>query len=520
MDSQPGNRPASGVLVLVLAAQAIGLAFLAVTDTSFWIDEFGTARIADAESLARWWGQFINWHDSDMQMPFYHLFMFVWSKAFGFSEFAMRMANWPFLVLAQAAFLWVFRRVPRFALLLILVSGLHPMIWYYLNEARPYLMVFFGAAWTLCGLVSLYARVHGLDDIAAYSPWMLVVGAVVLAGSSMLGAPWAAAAVVVALYLHLCERASLVERIRRVWFPYAVLVVSLAGLALFYGYTLLRGARGTTAFASDVHTLLFSGYELLGLSGLGPGRLELRSQDMAALEGWVASILCGAAILGASIAAGLQAIRARTSARDQIVMAASILAPAFFIAAAGFLMHWRVLGRHFMPALPAILMLIALGANVWLSRRRVWSFGLAAALFVTIALSGISMIHPRHGKDDYRSAAEATFRTLASGDLVWWAAYNVGARYYGVPLVGTERTEAECRSVEGVEGLVVYDASNLPAHCLGRLPDPDWIVLSWPDRFDTRGALADWIEKSGFEKVAELPAFTIWRAPPPASTRG
>jgi hypothetical protein len=240
---------------------------------------------------------------------------------------------------------------------------------------------------------------------------------------------------------------------------------------------------------------------------------------VAALDGWVASIICGAAILGASIVAGLQAIRARTNARDQIVMAASILAPALFIAAAGLLMHWRVLGRHFMPALPAILMLIALGASVWLGRRRVWAYGLTTALVTAIAFSGISMIHPRHGKDDYRSAAEATFRALESGAVVWWAAYNVGARYYGVPLVGTERRGEACRSVEGIEGLVVYDASNLPAHCLGRLPEPDLIVLSKPDRFDRRGALTDWVEESGFEKVAELAAFTIWRAPA-ASTRG
>ncbi len=224
-------------------AQAALTAMYIITDGSLWIDEFGTARIAEADTFAIWWRQFINWHDSDIQMPFYHGFMFVWTKWFGFSEYALRMANWPFFILAEAALLWTFRGVPRFALTLLLLSSLHPLIWYYLNEARPYIMVYLGATLTLCALVSLYADIHEAQGIQPYSPWLLTGGLLLLAGSSMLGAPWVVAAVLLALYFHLSNVEAGVRLVKAGRLAYSALGLGLLLLAGFYVYTLLRGAR-------------------------------------------------------------------------------------------------------------------------------------------------------------------------------------------------------------------------------------------------------------------------------------
>ncbi len=176
-------------------------------------------------------------------------------------------------------------------------------------------------------------------------------------------------------------------------------------------------------------------------------------------------------------------------------------------------MHWRVLGRHFMPFLPIVLALLALGATSLLAGGRNWGRALASLLIVTLAVSGISMGFPRHAKDDYRSAADLTLQALASGSTVWWAAFGNGAHYYRVPLRGTAaRPGDDCRSFDGPAEPVAYYVSNQRPHCLESLPEPDLIVLSKPNTFDRRGSITRSIAEFEFEQTAELPAFSVWRA--------
>jgi len=64
------------VIGALIAVQTVLAASLVISGGSFWIDEFGTVRLADVATLAEWWEQFLGWHDSDLQMPLYHFYVF------------------------------------------------------------------------------------------------------------------------------------------------------------------------------------------------------------------------------------------------------------------------------------------------------------------------------------------------------------------------------------------------------------------------------------------------------------
>lgn len=509
------KNPLTFALVsLALVLQATLVAVWGITAESLWIDEFDTAKIADSATLATWWEQFRTWGDADTQMPLYHFYMFIWAKLFGFSEYALRMANLPWLILAGAALLWTFRATPVFAVPLIMLSTFHPFLWYYLNEARPYLMVFAGASWTMCALINLYTHVQQLEvPMGQYSAWLLTLGMLTLAGSSMIGAPWAALAAGVALYLHMRDPREGWRSVAPHGLAYGVLGLGLLLLALYYIYTLAMGTRSTAPFETDLKTLLFAGYELLGLSGLGPGRLQLRAEGVAALEGWLVFLCLGTIIILAGLAYGLRALLYIVGSRKILLLLAITCLPVLFIAGAGFMMHWRVLGRHFMPALPVIVCLLALGMSSLLHTGRRWGVVSVAILTTTIVVSGVSMQFPRHAKDDYRSVAELSLQALESGQTVWWGADLLGAWYYGLPITRTTPLDTGCGPNGGPSGRLAIHVSSVSYACLAALPAPQIVVLSKPDLFDREGALERWVDEFRFRREQEFPAFAIWRAP-------
>jgi hypothetical protein len=492
---------------VLLIAQSLLVVWAVITDQSLWLDELGTAEIANIGSLWEWWQRFHQWANSDLQMPLYHLYVFAWSKAFGFSEYALRLSNWPLFVLAEAMLLWTFRRFPLFAVAAFVLSTFHPLLWYYLDEARPYIMVFLGAVWTFCSLAGLFSRVHG-DGTVAYSPWIFAAGVVILAGSNMVGVFWAASALLLALVLHWHGDKALLLRYR---LPYLALLAALAVLAAFYAYTLTRGARATTAYETNVLTVLFAAYELLGLSGLGPGRLELRADGPTALRAWLAPLLLGSIVLGLGLLHGLLVLKNFIGPRRVAAVLAALFIPAAIIVATGFLMHWRVVGRHLMPVVPFVSLLLSLSVAALIADGRRRSLLCAAIIVTTVVVSGVLMRSPRHAKDDYRLAAEVTRHALVNGQTVWWAAASEGTGYYQVPINRPVEQKDGCPRFASVNRGGAIDVSQIGGQCLAQLPAPSIVVFSERGGFPSATAVKDWMRRQGFTSSREWPAFSLWQ---------
>ena len=489
------RRPPSSSLVLLLAiAGGFAVAIASISAQSFWIDEAHTAWEASQPTLAQWWREIVAGKGSDLQMPFYMLYIWAWEKIFGHAEWWLRAANVPWLLVGLLALV---RR--RAEMLVVTIAS--PFVWYCLDEARPYAMQIATSLLVLAALCRL-SETSGPEFASEERTWfaLLACGLVLLSGSSLLGMVWAGAAAGAALVAF--PRARSWCLIRSHMLIVLAAMSFLIGLASYYLWTLKSGAHPYSGASTDVRNILLVGYELLGFSGMGPGRFQIRTGGLAAFRAYLIPLAVYGGLLVSVLYAGARGILRRT--RQKAIIGAMLVvgAAAFFILAAGYVTHFRVLGRHCAPLLPVLLWSIAAGLRTLWERRFILGRVLAVGFIVASFSSCVSLrLGLRHAKDGYREAAAVARGALAKGEVVWWNADTVAARFYGVLI-----SEPKGPPVPGGAWVI----QNCTREALDRAPVPQLIVTSKADLYDVTGALADYVARGGFQTTGSLPAFTLW----------
>ncbi|EJJ28543.1 hypothetical protein PMI11_03188, partial [Rhizobium sp. CF142] len=167
----------------------------AISGQSYWIDEANTAWRAAEPQFGALLARMVAETGSDAQMPFFLVAIWAWEKVAGDGEIALRVMN--LLWLVPGLYIFANGRADR-----LLVAGTSAFLWYYIDEARPYGMQI-GASLMVFGLLEravVAASDRGADGppLRPYQAWLLAFGLIALAGSSLLGAIWAAAAVAAA----------------------------------------------------------------------------------------------------------------------------------------------------------------------------------------------------------------------------------------------------------------------------------------------------------------------------------
>jgi hypothetical protein len=203
-----------------------------------------------------------------------------------------------------------------------------------------------------------------------------------------------------------------------------------------------------------------------------------------------------------------------------ILMFALALFPVAVVVTSGFVMHWRVLGRHLMATVPILNLLLAMGLVGLLARRSrpAWALraSIAVACLALLTLSSMSLrFAERHNKDDYRGAVAIAQEAVSKGQRVWWAGAHLGANHYRLPgefdFMGEMTGESKpvpCTDQPGAQPV-----AHTNRECLQRLAPPDVIILSKPDVFDGSGAIGEYLKAGGYIAVQRLPAFVVWRLP-------
>jgi|ERR1700730_1169981 len=483
---------------------SILVAIWAISSGSLWIDEFGTWLLTRADSIPEWWRRFQSWPDSDSQIPLYHFFMYEWTKVVGTDAVAMRTSNVGMFVIATLALLWPFRSRPTISIPIIFTSCLSAPIWYYLNEIRPYIMLYLGT----CLMVGATIESMGSQQRSnSFEIMALCVGAVLLSGASVVGIAWAASAILFILIYSLAIRKhSLSDLVNKHYFTLAIAMLCITALVGHDIRMFALGKRPALLHESNILTLLFSFYTNVGLLGVGPGMLDMRANGVSALAPF-APIVAFSAILFSLVAiGGLLEIRMMLGIRTIVLLIGCILLPVLFTFALGLVLHWRVLPRHLIPLASLFSLLYAFGLAWWWRRR----FAGRAVTLISVIIMGYSSLSvryaPRHAKDDYKHAAELAAIELARDGRVWWIADIRGALYYGMAYASEELEAPHTRHIRGVQ----INVSEKTFSFLSAQAPPTLVLLSKPE-FDAQNVVSNYLSVNRYQLVESFPAFTAWR---------
>jgi hypothetical protein len=488
---QPSSFRSSNTWLALLIA---GMAALAVTNRSFWIDEYFVAELIKETTLGRLWERIK--HYPEVQMPLYMSYIWAQTRVFGTSEWLMRAAGIPWFVAGAIVFLIGMRRVIGTALVPALVVSSSAFAWYYLNEARVYSLQM-GMALALAG--SGAALIQSLSANQPVRGWMSVFLASLwlLCATSVLGAMWGF--FLFAGFAFIVPRSHWWPLLRMAPFGLTVCALGLAALAGYYAWTTTLQPKPTPG-ETTVQTALFACYEIIGASGLGPGRIDLRANGIGALKPFAIPLTLFLATGALVLWQGLREFHKRCGWRRTGLFLGMMALPFIVLCTLGVFTHMRVLGRHATPLLPLVLVLFAFGI-VRLTRSNGAPGRIIASLFLFLSLVSCLSVRfaSRHEKDDYRSAAHVAKVAVAEGKKVWWNANDMGADYYQVPV-------QKDFFQPGLIKLIL----NRSEDDLRSLPEPDIVIASKPDLFDRQGGLDAYLRRRGFRPTAHLPAFTIW----------
>jgi hypothetical protein len=508
--TQTGNTRFT-MSVLVMAGLLVCLT--AINTQSYWIDEAGTAYKAMQSTLPDWWHAMRAEGNSNLQLPAYLLFAWGWEKLVGLDEFALRAGNGLWFLPGLVVMALALKRTSLWCWGVSLALLFSPFAWYYLNEARPYAMQI-GAS---CIVFAALYQLGQIQNTGLFGErgWVIVfcMGSLLLAASGMLAMLWLGAfwggAILSTTKNHLRELA-------RAYLGWWLLTCGLLfAFGLYYLWTMSIGARATTAGTTDVKNILFVFYELLGFTGLGPGRLEIRYGGFAVFRQWLPWLVIYGMASTVLLGRGCQQIVMNFSRRTVTSWLIAFVLVFGFILAVGFKVQFRVLGRHCTPVLPLVLFVQGLGLASCLGSGK-WIWRLLALLFLGGCLVSDANVRfaERHAKDDYRGAAALARQALARGDSVWWSADVQGAEVYHLPV----------RRITGATNVALVVINSNEKFIKG-LPRPDLVLASKPDLYDSSGALENYLVNSGFHRTAALSAFTAWQParnsirPPAAATR-
>lgn len=471
------NRNHYQIVWLALVAILVGAA--AITTQSLWMDEGSGVFKALIPDLKSWWAMTLRLRGSDVQMPVYMFLLWCWVQLGAISEFALRAINLPWLVLAVI----VLRHV-RFWPLVCLVS---PFVLYYTGEIRPYAMQIAGGALAAAALAKVISHRNHHNFIGLHAAGAATL---LLISSSLTAVLWAGG-----LWLGiLIIRPDWLAR-RKFWFESIPWIVGGLAFGAYYAFTLIEGYRAAGTEGSSVLSVLYGGYEMAGLLGLGPTKTELRANPLAAvsyLGVLIPSFLC---IAGAWIY-GVRSWVATVSFRCVLAVGCAVSVPVIILSVIGILQDFQVLGRHLSPAIPALLLPIAatLGAGFKAKAKLPLVLGTLSVLFM-LASSICLRFQEHHARDDYRSATHFVIDALKKGKTIWWQADMNATRYYAFRKGGIALVNA-------IQPLESAPPSSLLV--------ADVVVINRPDLRYRNGDHREDLKRNQFKLTGHFTGFEIW----------
>ncbi len=469
----------SSLLLPLLVSTVIGL--IAVSNHSLWIDEGLSASKAMAATWNDAWQLLLDESNTNMHMLLYMATLWEWEKIVGHSEWALRALNIPFFVAGVVA-LW-FVATPSIRIPLLLTTCLSPFLWFYLDEARPYCMLFAFSSFATGLLV--YWQKHRIQK--DFSPGIWSFGLAL----SLSALSWAHIVGLV-FQIGVCAfvfcNAGFQNTFRmaiKCFTAITLLAISDAALLIYHAWTKTIGVEANALGKTTIVNILFWVYEFFGFAGLGPNRNSLRLDPVSAIfENAIPLTLLAFVWL----VFAMNAIRKdlfRKGNQAVPIFLCLVLTPLIILYILGVIEGTRLLPRFATPTFAAFAYSIAsLMPAVWNKNR--YSKATVISLFVLLATSCFALrFGTEHRKDDYRTAALMALKNADSDKTILWAADKDTGSYYGL--------NYEARNSAGVKKFTIWEGDPFNTTQL-----PDLIFLSKRDIYDPTGCLSRMAAEFGY----------------------
>ncbi len=459
---------------LLPAVLLAGLIF--ISGDSLWIDEGNTAYKAMQLSVSSWWQALVSEGGSDAQMPLYMLFIWLWEKVAGSTELALRLSNLFWLGIAAVSL-----RHFRYGTLCILCSA---FVLYYANELRPYMMQIAATALAISGL-------RQLDQTNGWRQTLFAC--FLLCGSSLTGVLWAAGILVGVLVDD-------VSRLRAKWFWKGILISAPCFLLLgaYYFSSLLLGQQAASMGGGVITSMGAVVYELLGLLGVGPSRVELRENPKSVIP-YLIVIVPMAVTMTLAVGIGAYSYFKTFSWQRRFAILCAIGLPSAAFLILLLFKDFRVLGRHLAPASVVLVLCIARVLSHQ-GQRSIHLRAFKAIAWCSLVFSLASALNhrfnERHARDDYKGAALIAHRQMDHKKQVVWAADKRTSEYYGI--------------TGNLEFCTIWQhgKDDIP-----ELQGDETVIISKKDIYDPGEIFTNHLKAVGFRPVNQLQAFTIWQTP-------
>jgi len=476
---------------------------LAPSFQSFWIDEATMALISRSTVFYK---QILLGHmtASETMMPFATTYFWVLEKIVGDSEWALRLGNLPWLWFGVFCMALIGKRTGW--AWLPLLFAIHPVVWFYADEVRPYSIQLGAGCWLALGFVQLLQS----EGRQSRGFWNFGFAAAVIISASFLGIFVVAAAGLVLLIQGFSRRWKLRAGQYGILGGVAILNLILVALMVL---KIHAGAEGGRAWMVGVSNLGFAAYELLGFVGLGPGRESIRASATTGGSAAAAQLLIPSLfklgllviIYGGVVYA---AFRASRNSAGKPTLRLALLSCSVSVLSIGCLLgaslasSFPFWGRHLAPTLPFLLLSVAGAAaairSIWTNRQEAFLF---VPLFLVLFYSScVIRWSSTHAKDDYRAATTIAREYLAEGKRISWIAAPGPAMYYEIPLSN------DWPPAPGTVSII------LPTP--GSNSRPDVILVSKPDVFDHQRFLPEWTSLPGIENSVPCQSFVLYQLPP------
>ncbi|MFA7345874.1 MAG: hypothetical protein WC003_16360, partial [Terrimicrobiaceae bacterium] len=377
------------------------------SNRSLWVDEGYTALSALEPSFSEWVNRFPVNFGYDPLKPLEGFATFAFSRFTGSSELALRYHNalWILLGVFACTKLALIFRLPW----LPFVFLLHPFVWVYYDEVRPYAMQLGGGALLLWGCLSIL-QFRG-SNLAG---WLVFgSGGFLLSGSSLLGGIPVAFAFVGLVVLGVARRWKITSA---GWIAIGAFLGSQILWLAYYAWQMVlwRGQEAARQWDVGLVNLAYSAFEFLGMGGLSPSREILRatiksegiSQGMELFfTPWSLLIPVVLALwLFLAFWAAKALFRPSEAQVGGYFCLIIFLVTGAFLFAAAYVFKWPFWGRHLAGIFPWFLFLALFGTAGRSSR-----FKTIVLLLLSLTLTVSSVrwaVAQNPYREDYRSAAD------------------------------------------------------------------------------------------------------------------